>query len=96
MTSVAIFLLAAAAIIAALMYLHVIVVDGNVPWWQVRAIVDRGVVRNGREYRAVRCYVEQIFVAGGFDKPEERKLVGKLNAMLSVYHASTRRPGGNA
>jgi hypothetical protein len=82
--------------VAVLARLSFIVVDGHVLWWQVAPIANRGVVRNGREYRAVLYYVEQIFERGGFDKPNERKLVDKLNAMLSDYHTKTQRSGADA
>jgi hypothetical protein len=71
--------------IAALIRFNFIVVDRHVLWWQVAPILARGLVRNGREYRAVSYYVEQIFESGGFDRPDERKLVDQLNAMLAAY-----------
>lgn len=72
-----------------LMRFHFIVIDGHVPWWQVAPVLARGKVRNGREYRAVLYYVEQIFDSGGFDQPAEKKLVDYLNAMLAEFHAKS-------
>ncbi|HEY0662154.1 MAG TPA: hypothetical protein VGD21_12645 [Lysobacter sp.] len=92
--------LVVALIFAALVRLNYIVIDGCVTWWQVKPIVDRGIIRNDREYRAVLYYVEQIFTSGGFDRPDERALVDKLNALLTRYDVSKdpalRPPGGGA
>ena len=89
-------LIAGALAVWALMRFHVIVIDRHVFWWQVAPILSQGRVRNGREYRAVLYYVEQIFEAGGFDRPDERKLVDRLNAMLTEYHRQTQDRGANA
>lgn len=92
-------LLASIAVVVAvalLMRCHFIVIDGHVPWWQVAPILAHGRVRNGREYRAVLYYVEQIFESGGFDRPDDKKLVDRLNAMLAESHENIKQAGTSA
>jgi hypothetical protein len=81
-------LAAAVVVLAGLVRWNFIVVDRHVLWWQVAPILERGTVRNGREYRAVQYYLEQVFERGGF--AAEKPLADSLNALLAGYHAKIK------
>ena len=83
----AIALIVGIVIVFLLMRAGVIVLDRNVFEFQSKPIINRGEIRNIREYKVIHNYIEMRFEKDpiGFESRQETK---KLNKLMNDYHAN--------